>query len=69
MEEYILLKSKSYQGGWKSYAKSFIKDFGIPELSSSEKLFLEDEEDQSKINEFLQKKYFKKNKPHQSKLI
>lgn len=69
MEDYIYLKSKSYQGGWKSYAKSFIKDFSIPELNNEEMIFLENEENPDKINNFLEKKYYKNNKSHQSKLI
>lgn len=58
MEFYIELISKSYQGGWKSYAKSFIQNFGIPRFTAEELDFLENENDQNKINEFLEDIYF-----------
>ena len=32
MEEYINSVSKSYRGGYKSYAKSFLKDFVHPQF-------------------------------------
>ena len=60
MEYYIELISKSYQGGWKSYAKSFIQNFGIPNLTGEELKFLETENDKNKINEFLEDIYFNK---------
>lgn len=58
MEEYIEMISKSYQGGWKSYSKSFIENFGIPKFTKQELSFLENEDDQDKINEFLEDIYF-----------
>lgn len=36
MEEYINLVSKSYRGGYKSYAKSFLKDFVHPQFYKSQ---------------------------------
>ena len=58
MEFYIELISKSYQGGWKSYAKSFIQNFGIPKLTNEELEFLKNEHDKDKIDEFLEDLYF-----------
>ena len=58
MEYYIELISKSYQGGWKSYAKSFIQNFGIPRFTTDELEFLKNENDKDKINEFLEDIYF-----------
>ena len=58
MEYYIELISKSYQGGWKSYAKSFIQNFGIPKFTADELEFLENENDEVKINKFLEDIYF-----------
>ena len=60
MEYYIELISKSYQGGWKSYAKSFIQNFGIPKFTKEELEFLKNEDDDDKINEFLEDIYFNK---------
>jgi adenine-specific DNA-methyltransferase len=61
MREYISLISKTYQGGWKSYAKSFIKNFGIPNLSNEQMKFLNIETNREKINKFLELIYFNKN--------
>jgi len=36
MEEYINSVSKSYRGGYKSYAKSFLKDFVHPQFYKSQ---------------------------------
>lgn len=58
MEFYIELISKSYQGGWKSYAKSFIQNFGIPKLTNEELEFLKNENDKDRIDEFLEDIYF-----------
>lgn len=69
MEEYIDLISKSYQGGWKSYAKSFIQNFGIPHLTTDEITFLKEESNQEKINKFLEKKYFENNKKEKQTIL
>lgn len=58
MQEYIELISKSYQGGWKSYSKSFIQNFGIPNLTSEELEYLKNENDTKEINKFLEEIYF-----------
>ena len=58
MQEYIEMISKSYQGGWKSYAKSFIENFGIPKFTAEQLEFLENENDEEKINAFLEYIYF-----------
>ncbi|OYT28394.1 hypothetical protein B6U98_04855 [Thermoplasmatales archaeon ex4572_165] len=57
MEKYIELTSKTYQGGWKSYAKSIIGKFSIPEFSNEEENFLFNAESQEEINNFLERKY------------
>ncbi|MBM3214717.1 hypothetical protein FJZ36_07370 [Candidatus Poribacteria bacterium] len=36
MAFYILRTSRSYQHGYKSYAKSFLERFGVPALTESE---------------------------------
>ena len=50
MEDYIGLISKSYQGGWKSYAKSFIQNFGVPKLTAEQYTYLKNEENEENIN-------------------
>ncbi len=69
MEEYIELTSKSYQSGWKSYAKAYISNFGVPKLNEEQFEFLKNENDQKKINEFLEDIYFNSKKEIQSTLI
>ena len=69
MEEYIAMISKSYQGGWKSYAKSYIMNFSVPRFTKKEYDFLKKEEDQEKINKFLEEIYFNRKKEVQSVLI
>ena len=69
MEEYIAMTSKSYQGGWKSYAKSYIMNFSVPRFTKKEYDFLKKEEDQEKINKLLEKIYFNRKKEVQSVLI
>lgn len=69
MNDYIQLVSKSYQGGWKSYAKSFIQNFGIPYLTDEQLAFLEKEDNPEKIDKFLEDIYFKKEGSVQQTLI
>ena len=69
MEEYIEMTSKSYQGGWKSYAKSYIMNFSVPRFTKEQLEFLEKENDQDKINKFLENIYFNSKKEIQSTLI
>lgn len=69
MEEYIDMTSKSYQGGWKSYAKSYIMNFSVPRFSPEELEFLKNEDDQEKINIFLEDIYFNRKKEIQSVLM
>ena len=69
MKEYIEMTSKSYQGGWKSYAKSYIMNFIVPRFSDEEIDFLKTEDNQDKINEFLEDIYFNRKKEVQSVLI
>ncbi len=58
MKIYIGLTAKSYQGGWKSYAKSFLKNFGLPKLTPEQVLFLKKTNDKKMIDEFLKKVYY-----------
>ena len=69
MEEYIEMISKSYQGGWKSYSKTFIKNFGIPKFSDEELEFIKNENDSDKINNFLEKIYFQNNKKKEKQSV
>lgn len=69
MEEYIEMTSKSYQGGWKSYAKSYIMNFSVPQFNPEELEFLKNENDQEKINLFLEDIYFSRKKEIQSVLM
>ena len=69
MNDYIQLVSKSYQGGWKSYAKSFIQNFGIPYLTDEQLAFLEKEDNPEIIDKFLEDIYFKKEGSVQQTLI
>ncbi len=57
MKMYIKITAKSYQGGWKSYSKTFIKNFGLPKLSNEQIEFLKRENDQETINNFLREVY------------
>jgi len=58
MKFYINKTSKVYRGGYRSYAKTFIQNFSIPNFNKDELEFLKKEEDNSKIDTFLIKKYF-----------
>jgi hypothetical protein len=49
--------SKPYSGGFYSYAKNYVKDFGLYDLSDEEKDYLFREEDKNKIDDFLCSKY------------
>ena len=62
MKVYIESTSKSYRGGWKSYSKTFIKNFGIPKLSDKQVEFLRKEEDKETINSFLREVYYEQAK-------
>ncbi|MDA1193216.1 MAG: hypothetical protein O3A46_16190, partial [Candidatus Poribacteria bacterium] len=44
MDFYMRHTSRSYQNGYKSYAKSFIKTFGVPELSGEEVAYVREAE-------------------------
>ncbi|WP_406537364.1 Eco57I restriction-modification methylase domain-containing protein, partial [Methanobrevibacter sp.] len=69
MEEYIEMTSKSYQSGWKSYAKNYIMNFSVPRFSTDELHYLKKEEDQKRINDFLEEIYFNRKKEVQSVLM
>lgn len=57
MDYYVKQTSVSIEGGFPCYQKNFIELFGIPTFSSSELGFLKKEQDKTKINNFLIKKY------------
>ncbi len=54
---YIKKTGKPYAGGFMSFAKTFIKNFSIPEFTEEEKNFLHKETDRDAITKFLIKKY------------
>lgn len=54
---YIKNSSKPYSGGYFSYAKNYVKNFGICYLSPDEKDYLKKETDKNMINSFLIDKY------------
>ena len=54
---YIKKTSKNYSGGFKSFAKNYVKNFSIPDLSDQEKSMLLKMDDREKIENFLGKKY------------
>ena len=57
MNLYINAKSRTYSGGWKSYTKSTIMNFGIPLLSQIDKEYIKEETDKDKIDDYLFKLY------------
>jgi hypothetical protein len=54
---YLYKTSKNYSGGFKSFAKNYIKNFSIPEFSQSEKSILLSLSSEKEVNQFLNKKY------------
>jgi adenine-specific DNA-methyltransferase len=54
---YMINTSKPYSGGYYAYAKNYVKNFGVCNLSKAEKKFLLGTIDQKKIDNFLVKKY------------
>lgn len=57
MDYFIRKTSVDIEGGYQCYQKNFIESFTIPALSKKDKEYLEKENNQSKINEFLIKSY------------
>lgn len=56
-EYYIKHTSKPYSAGYFSYAKNYVKSFGICELSDTEKKYLLMTDDKNTVDSFLEKKY------------
>jgi type I restriction-modification system DNA methylase subunit len=56
MDYYITKTSKFYAGGYKSFTKTFLKNFSIPDFSESEIKFIL-KNPQEKVNKFLISKY------------
>lgn len=54
---YMQQTSKPYASGYYSYAKNYVKHFGVCELSSSEKAELLGLKSQNLVNEFVMEKY------------
>ncbi len=69
MKIYIENVSKSYQGGWKSYSKLFLMNFGIPHLSQEQVNFLRKEESKDIIDSFLEEVYYEQCKNKKRRLF
>lgn len=54
---YMANTSKPYSAGYFSYAKNYVKNFGICKLNDNEKYFLSNGATQKEVNEFLIDKY------------
>ncbi|MDY5407878.1 MAG: N-6 DNA methylase [Candidatus Cryptobacteroides sp.] len=54
---YIRNTSKPYSGGFYAYAKNYVKNFGVCELSVNEKDYLYHEHNRKSIDDFLCEKY------------
>lgn len=54
---YVDNTSKPYSDGYMSYAKNYIKNFSIPNLTEEDRNFLINENDKNKINEYVCKLY------------
>lgn len=54
---YLKHTSKPYANGSRSFAKNYIKNFSIPNLTDSDKEYLLGEADKTKIDEFILHKY------------
>ena len=57
MDYYITRTSVQIGGGYPCFQKNFIEKFNIPEFDKKELIFLKKENNQEKINSFLEKKY------------
>jgi hypothetical protein len=56
-EYYMANTSKPYSAGYLSYAKNYVKNFGICKLSKNEKYFLSNGATKDEIDKFLINKY------------
>lgn len=54
---YMQQTSKPYASGYYSYAKNYVKNFGVCELTSEEKDYILQADNKEKINRFFEKKY------------
>jgi len=54
---YMQQTSKPYASGYFSYAKNYVKNFGVCELNSAEKEYVLQADNKEKINEFFERKY------------
>ena len=62
MRLYIESTVKSYKGGWKSYLKTFIKNFGLPYLSNDEINLLKKEDNPKVIDKIIKEIYYEQSK-------
>ena len=56
-EYYVAHTSKPYSSGYFSYAKNYVKNFGICDLNDEERYFLSNGVTKEQVNDFLIKKY------------
>jgi adenine-specific DNA-methyltransferase len=56
-EYYMANTSKPYSAGYFSYAKNYVKNFGICELNNEDRYFLSNGVSKKEVNEFLKSKY------------
>lgn len=56
-EYYMVNTSKPYSAGYFSYAKNYVKNFGICRLSDADRYFLSNGASKSEVDEFLVEKY------------
>ncbi len=54
---YMQNTSKPYASGYYSYAKNYVKNFGVYELSSEEREYLLGEESKEEVDKFFEEKY------------
>jgi hypothetical protein len=54
---YMQNTSKPYSSGYLSYAKNYVKNFGICELTENDRYFLSNGATKEEVDEFLVKKY------------
>lgn len=54
---YLKKTSKNYSGGFKSFAKNYVKNFSIPDFSNQERVKLLEMDNKEQIENFLARKY------------
>lgn len=69
VQYYIEKTSKSYQGGWKSYSKTFLENIGLPKLNENQIKEIKSETNQNKVNEILKEIYYGQSKHREGTLL